>query len=163
MDDGATIPVAGSYAKPAGAGDAARASSTTRTSPATAVVPNVRMVPLRRPDSLKSGGPAADGPSCQPARRLSRRSGGRRVRLSCPPYRGRYHAPTIPGGRPMAKTTCPITRPQFRETAKAVEVTINGAPMLADPREFSTGSLGWYLNGKTVVDVNGQKVTVQVG
>jgi hypothetical protein len=63
----------------------------------------------------------------------------------------------------MAKTTCPITRPQFREAAKPVEVTINGSPMLADPREFSTGSLGWYLNGKTVVDVNGQKVTVQVG
>ncbi|HKB01426.1 MAG TPA: hypothetical protein VKD90_04360 [Gemmataceae bacterium] len=63
----------------------------------------------------------------------------------------------------MAKTTCPITRDQFRQGAKPVEVTINGTPMLADAREFSTGSLGWYLNGKTVVDVNGQKVTVQVG
>jgi hypothetical protein len=63
----------------------------------------------------------------------------------------------------MAKTTCPITRQQFRDGAKPVEIAINGAPMLADPREFSTGSLGWYLNGKTVVDVNGQKVTVQVG
>jgi hypothetical protein len=63
----------------------------------------------------------------------------------------------------MAKTTCPITRPQFRDGAKPVEITINGSPMLAEPREFSTGSLGWYLNGKTVVDVNGQKVTVQVG
>ena len=62
----------------------------------------------------------------------------------------------------MAKTTCPITRAQFRD-AKPVEITINGSPMLADPREFSTGSLGWYLNGKTVVDVNGTKVTVQVG
>jgi hypothetical protein len=63
----------------------------------------------------------------------------------------------------VAKTTCPITRPQFRDGAKPVEITINGSPMLAEPREFSTGSLGWYLNGKTVVDVNGQKVTVQVG
>jgi len=63
----------------------------------------------------------------------------------------------------MAKTTCPITRQQFRDGAKPVEVTIAGAPMLADPREFSTGSLGWYLNGKTVVDVNGARVTVQVG
>jgi hypothetical protein len=62
----------------------------------------------------------------------------------------------------MAKTTCPITRAQFRD-AKPVEITINGSPMLADPREFSTGSLGWYLNGKTIVDVNGTKVTVQVG
>jgi hypothetical protein len=63
----------------------------------------------------------------------------------------------------MAKTNCPISRSEFREAAKAVEVTINGTPMLADAREFSTGSLGWYLNGKTVIDVNGQKVTVQVG
>ena len=63
----------------------------------------------------------------------------------------------------MAKTNCPITRPQFRDGAKPVEITINGNPMLAEPREFSTGSLGWYLNGKTVVDVNGVKVTVQVG
>ena len=63
----------------------------------------------------------------------------------------------------MAKTTCPITRQQFRDGAKPVDVTIAGAPMLADPREFSTGSLGWYLNSKSVVDVNGVKVTVQVG
>jgi hypothetical protein len=62
----------------------------------------------------------------------------------------------------MAKTNCPITRAQFRD-AKPVELTINGTPMRADAREFSTGSLGWYLNGKTVVDVNGTKVTVQVG
>jgi hypothetical protein len=63
----------------------------------------------------------------------------------------------------MAKTLCPITRQQFRDGAKPVDVTIGGSPMLADPREFSTGSLGWYLNGKTVVEVNGVKVTVQVG
>jgi hypothetical protein len=63
----------------------------------------------------------------------------------------------------MAKTTCSITRQQFRDGAKPVEITINGAPMLADAREFSTGSLGWYLNGKTVIDVGGTKVTVQVG
>jgi hypothetical protein len=63
----------------------------------------------------------------------------------------------------MAKTACPITRQQFRDGAKPVEVVIAGTPMLADAREFSTGSLGWYLNGKTVVDVNGTKVTVQVG
>jgi hypothetical protein len=63
----------------------------------------------------------------------------------------------------MAKTTCPVTREQFKEAAKAVEVIINGTTMLADPKEFSTGSLGWYLNGKTVIEVGGQKVTVQVG
>jgi hypothetical protein len=63
----------------------------------------------------------------------------------------------------MAKTTCPITRQQFKEGAKPVAIAINDARLLADPREFSTGSLGWYLNGKTVVEVNGIPVTVQVG
>jgi hypothetical protein len=63
----------------------------------------------------------------------------------------------------MAKTTSPITRQQFRDGAKPVEVNVGGTPMFAIPREFSTGSLGWYLNGKTLIDVNGVKVTVQVG
>jgi hypothetical protein len=63
----------------------------------------------------------------------------------------------------VAKTTCPITRQQFTDGAKSVEVTINGNKMTAHPKEFSTGSLGWYLNGKTEIEVNGVAVTVQVG
>lgn len=63
----------------------------------------------------------------------------------------------------MAKTFSPITRQQFRDGAKPVSITINGNTMLADPKEFSTGSLGWYLNGKTVIEINGVQVTVQVG
>lgn len=63
----------------------------------------------------------------------------------------------------MPKTTCPITRQQFSAGAKPVEVTINGNRMTAHPKEFSTGSLGWYLNGKTEIEVNGVMVTVQVG
>jgi len=61
------------------------------------------------------------------------------------------------------KTNCPINREQFRNGAKAVAVTIAGTQMLADPKEFSTGSLGWYLNGKAVIDVDGVPVTVQIG
>jgi len=61
------------------------------------------------------------------------------------------------------KTTCPITREQFREGAKAVEITINGIPLLAEVKEFSTGSLGWYLNGKTTIQVAGTPVAVQIG
>jgi hypothetical protein len=30
-------------------------------------------------------------------------------------------------------------------------------------KEFSTGSLGWYLNGKTMVEVDGLPVAVQIG
>lgn len=61
------------------------------------------------------------------------------------------------------KTTCPITRDEFRAGAKAITVTIDNIPMAAEVKEFSTGSLGWYLNGKTMVDIGGKKVSVQIG
>jgi hypothetical protein len=61
------------------------------------------------------------------------------------------------------KTTCPITRAEFHENAKPVEVTIAGQRLLAEVKEFSTGSLGWYLNGKTTIEVGGKPVAVQIG
>jgi hypothetical protein len=63
----------------------------------------------------------------------------------------------------MAKTTCPITRSQFHESARPVTVVINGVPLLAEVKEFSTGSLGWYLNGKTTIQVGDTPVPVQIG
>ena len=63
----------------------------------------------------------------------------------------------------MAKTTCPITREEFRQNAKTVKVVVNDVPLLADVKEFSTGSLGWYLNGKTTIEINGKAVSVQLG
>ncbi|MBI3862069.1 MAG: hypothetical protein HY290_09255 [Planctomycetia bacterium] len=63
----------------------------------------------------------------------------------------------------MAKTSCPITRAQFLESAKAVEVVIGGVPQMAEVKEFSTGSLGWYLNGKTTIRIGDQPVSVQIG
>lgn len=62
-----------------------------------------------------------------------------------------------------AKTTCSISRKQFTEGAKPVEVVINGIPMTAEVKEFSTGSLGWYLNGKVSIKVGETPVTVQIG
>ena len=62
-----------------------------------------------------------------------------------------------------AKTTCPISRADFRSKAKPVAITINGVPLQAEAREFSTGSLGWSLNGKTMIDVGGTPVSVQIG
>jgi hypothetical protein len=62
----------------------------------------------------------------------------------------------------MAKA-CPITRQEFRDGAKPVQVTINGQNLLADVKEFSTGSLGWFVNGKTVIEVGGKPVSVQIG
>ncbi|HWY85793.1 MAG TPA: hypothetical protein VNX28_03660 [Gemmataceae bacterium] len=62
------------------------------------------------------------------------------------------------------KTTCPITHRQFKEHAKPIEVVINhGAPLHAAVKEFSTGSLGWYLNGKTTITIDGKPVSVQIG
>jgi hypothetical protein len=61
------------------------------------------------------------------------------------------------------KTVCPITRKQFADAAKPVEVVINGVPLLAENREFSTGSLGWYLNGKTTIKIGDTPVSVQIG
>ena len=61
------------------------------------------------------------------------------------------------------KTSCPITRNDFRAKAKPVTVTIGGVPLVAEVKEFSTGSLGWYLNGKTTIEVNGTPVAVQIG
>jgi hypothetical protein len=70
---------------------------------------------------------------------------------------------TNDGGDVMAKTTCPITRADFRAKAKPVTVKIGEVPLHAEVKEFSTGSLGWYLNGKTTIDVGGTLVSVQIG
>jgi hypothetical protein len=61
------------------------------------------------------------------------------------------------------KTSCPITRDQFRTKAKQVPITIGGQQLAADVKEFSTGSLGWYLNGKTNIEIDGVLVSVQIG
>lgn len=62
-----------------------------------------------------------------------------------------------------AKTTCPVSRQQFHASAKAVDVVINGIPHKAMVKEFSTGSLGWYLNGKATIDIGDTPVQVQIG
>ena len=61
------------------------------------------------------------------------------------------------------KTQCPISRADFLAKAQPIKVELNGFPMQADPREFATGSFGWYVNGKASIQVDGKPVTVQVG
>ncbi len=61
------------------------------------------------------------------------------------------------------KTTCAVSRAEFRSQAKPITVTIGAVPMQAEVKEFSTGSLGWYLNGKTMVEIDGKAVPVQIG
>src|SRR5262245_2954111 len=57
-------------------------------------------------------------------------------------------------GRTMAKP-CPITRKHFQEHAKPIEVNINGVPLIAEVKEFSTGSLGWNISNKMSINVGG--------
>jgi hypothetical protein len=63
----------------------------------------------------------------------------------------------------MAKSPCPLTRTQFLEKAEPVKITINGQEIIADKREFSTGSFGWYYNGKVSISVDGKPLSIQVG
>ena len=61
------------------------------------------------------------------------------------------------------KSVCPVTRSEFRSRARPVTVTIGDAPMAVPTKEFSTGSFGWYLNGKTMIEIDGTPVAVQLG
>lgn len=62
-----------------------------------------------------------------------------------------------------SKSSLAITREQFRESAKPVVVVINGKEFEVAKKEFSTGSLGWYLNDKMDIEIAGHKVKVQIG
>ena len=61
------------------------------------------------------------------------------------------------------KTACPITHKHFKDNAKPIQITINGVPLMAEVKEFSTGSLGWYLNAKVTIEVDGVPVQAQIG
>jgi hypothetical protein len=61
------------------------------------------------------------------------------------------------------KTSCPVSLTQFLEKAEPLKISINGQDMLAEVKSFSTGSFGWYLNGKTVIQVDGKAISVQIG
>ena len=63
----------------------------------------------------------------------------------------------------MAKSPCPLSKTQFLEKAESVKITIGNTEIVADKREFSTGSFGWYYNGKVNITVDGKPLSVQVG
>jgi hypothetical protein len=61
------------------------------------------------------------------------------------------------------KTVCPISRADFLAKAETLKIDLNGFPLTAAPREFSTGSFGWYVNAKAPIVIDGMTVQVQVG
>ena len=63
----------------------------------------------------------------------------------------------------MAKSPCPLSKTQFLDKAEPAKIMIGASELIADKREFSTGSFGWYYNGKTTIMVDGKPLSVQVG
>lgn len=63
----------------------------------------------------------------------------------------------------VRKTVCPISRQEFQAGAKPLAVSIEGKLVTAPPRNFSTGSFGFYLNEKITLLIGGVHVTCQVG
>ena len=63
----------------------------------------------------------------------------------------------------MAKSPCPLSKTHFIEKAEPIKLVINGQELVADKREFSTGSFGWFFNGKISVAVDGKPLSLQVG
>lgn len=59
-------------------------------------------------------------------------------------------------------TKCPLTLAQFTAGAQALTVAFGDQKRLAQPRAFSSGSLGWGVNDKVILDVGGVPVTCQV-
>jgi hypothetical protein len=60
------------------------------------------------------------------------------------------------------KTACPVTRTQFAAKAKELPLVIDGKPQQFDVKEFSTGSFGWFANGKVTVTIDGKAVQCQL-
>lgn len=65
--------------------------------------------------------------------------------------------------RDIRKNQCPITRAQFEDHAKPLQIVIDGKHIEADVKEFNSGSFGWFANAKIMIVVDGVRVPAQVG
>ena len=65
----------------------------------------------------------------------------------------------------MAKTTCKLTRNQFRTGAKGLKINLGlpGTDVTLDPKEFSTLSLGWGLQQRVPCVVDGVACEAIIG
>jgi hypothetical protein len=79
-----------------------------------------------------------------------------------PPAR-KQHRRTGDSAMTVRKTECPITREEFLTQAKSVEVVINGQTVVAEVREFSTGSFGWHIGDKLTLKVGDTLLRAQMG
>lgn len=72
--------------------------------------------------------------------------------------------------RVKSRVKCPITRKQFHDNAIPILIPIGDAKIVASPKEFKgprtgqvdgSGSLGWFVNEKVVMNIAGVPTTVQ--
>lgn len=70
---------------------------------------------------------------------------------------------TPPEKKGQPRVACPITTVDFLSHAKPLSVEIEGQKFSAMPKNFSTGSVGFHLNPKIVITINGVPVQCQVG
>ncbi len=72
-------------------------------------------------------------------------------------------APASNGKAPSPrKTVCPITRERFRAKAPGIlQCQVGGSPVLVELKEFSTGSLGYYSQGKITLEIDGVRISSQ--
>jgi hypothetical protein len=56
-----------------------------------------------------------------------------------------------------------MTKEQFGQFAKPLRVLIHETSIHAQPKRFSTGSVGWNANAKTQIVVNGEALEIQIG
>mmetsp|Transcript_14223 Transcript_14223/g.36356 ORF Transcript_14223/g.36356 Transcript_14223/m.36356 type:complete len:184 (-) Transcript_14223:90-641(-) len=87
----------------------------------------------------KAGGKAAAGAKAAPAKKAA-----------APPKRGR-------------RTECTVSRKDFLAHAPEAVVTAFGETLRAKPREFSSGSFGYYINAKVPLQVGDETVQLQLG
>lgn len=66
------------------------------------------------------------------------------------------------GNSRPAKTKCPISREDFLDKSRPVTLSIDGHNVTLDPKDFSTGSFGYFANGKVEIDVGGTPVKCQL-
>lgn len=72
-------------------------------------------------------------------------------------------ATEAPAKKAQKKTECPITRAQFKKAPGILTGSFNNQNVIIEKKEFSTGSLGWYFNGRITVEVDGVACVCQVG
>jgi hypothetical protein len=63
---------------------------------------------------------------------------------------------------PVDGKLCPINREDFMASGER-EIEIAGVTFNVDPYAFSTGSYGYYINGKVRMEIDGVKVEFQCG